>query len=354
MKRIIASIMAVMLLASAFTGCRARINEDEDCSWSAWTAVEEKGENKKTKFLSVCEDCGKERSYKAKPSRGLVYSENTDGTLSVSGIGSCEDEFLYIGSTYNGRAVTSIAEGAFDGNETVKYVYISGGVKSVEAYAFIACKNLLCATLCDGIENIGIYAFYECESMYDLYLSKDIRSIGEFTFSGCLELRNAPVNPNIESIGKAAYSRCKSIKEFTLPKGVKKLEEHLFDDCGSLERVDLTGAVGILPESIFAACVSLKDFDVPSTIDTIDTNAFIGCSGLERLYIPRSVVNIYVRDGESPFYMCDKEKLTVYCESPNEGAGWEKGYAICNFIEYDDTSKPMEEVYVTFLFDQKK
>lgn len=354
MRKILVLFMVAVLMAASFTGCKAKINESDECSWSAWTTEEEKGESKKTKFTSVCAECGKKRSYKVKPSKGLVYSENEDGTLTVTGIGTCEDEFLYIGSTHNGKEVASISEGAFDGNESIKYVYISSGVKEVGAYAFIACNNLLCATLSDGVERMGIYAFYECGSMYDFYLSKGIKEIGEFTFSGCFKLREAPVHSGIESIGKAAFSRCESIKEFKLPSGVKKLEEHLFDDCKGLEAVDLTGATGTLPESIFAACISLKSFDVPETIDTIDINAFIGCTALERLYFPESVVNIHVRDGESPFYMCDKDKLTVYCQSPNEGAGWEKGYSICNFIEYDDADKPMEEVHITFLFDQKK
>lgn len=353
MKRIVVLILAVALMAG-LAGCRGGINESDECCWSAWTTKEEKGESKKTKFVSVCVECGKERTYKTKASEGLLYKENEDGTLTVSGMGSCKDEFLYIGSTHNGQKVTAIGEGAFDGNEKIKYVYVSGDIKEVGAYAFISCPNLLCATLADGIDTMGMYAFYECGEMYDFYLSRDVKEISEFTFSGCFKLREAPLHEGIEKIGKAVYSRCESIKSFKLPSGVKTLEEHLFDNCKSLESVDLTGAVGVLPESIFAACVSMKSFDVPDTIDTIDINAFIGCTGLERLYIPNSVVNIYVRDGESPFYMCDKDKLTVYCQSENEKAGWEKGYSVCNFIEYDDGNKPTEEVLVTFLFGQKK
>lgn len=352
MRKITALVLIGIFLISALSGCRAKINEDEDCLWSPWVAVEEKGESKKTKFVSVCEDCGKERSYKTKPSKGLLYSENEDGTLTVTGIGTCDDEFLYIPVTHNGKKISAIGEGAFDGNMRIKYVYVSGGVKDVGAYAFINCENLLSVTLAEGIEFMGIYAFYECVSMYSFYLPQTVKAIEEFTFSGCFNLREAPVHSNIERIGKAAYSRCSEIKEFILPEGVTNLEEHMFDGCTSLETVDLTGAAGILPESFFAACVSMKSFSVPNTINAIDTNAFIGCAGLEKLYLPESVENIYVREGESPFYMCDK-KLTVYCQSSNERVGWQSGYSICNYIEYEDIDKPMEEVHVTFLFGQK-
>ena len=83
------------------------------------------------------------------------------------------------------------------------------------------------------------------------------------------------------------------------------------------------------------------------------SRVFIGCSALESVYIPAGVTTIVSRDGESPFYMCDPEILTVKCEAGSEGANWDDGYDVCNYIEYDDTTKPTEAVRIKFEFGQK-
>ena len=353
MKKIIAIALSVVFVLGTFSGCRAEITEDGGCAFSAWT-IKEQINDKKAKFISVCSECGKEREYKASFSKGLEYKENEDGTLSVAGIGECEDTFLYIGTSYKGKAVTSIEPHAFNGNENIKYVYIAQGIKSVGDHAFISIPSLLSVTIGDGVEYLGMYAFYECVALYDIIIPASLKAIEEYTFSGCFNLREAKLHDGITKVGKGAYSRCESIREFKLPKGTKTLEEHTFDACINLFNVDLTGDEGSIPESFFASCESLEKFEIPEGITFIETKAFIGCKALSELYIPASVSGIEVRDGESPFYMCDDKKLTVKCESPSRGADWAEDYDVCNYIEYDDGEKPMEKVRLTFLFGQTK
>lgn len=353
MKRLVGLILALLSVCILITGCKAKINEDEGCKWSAWTCTEEAKIGKKTTFESVCEECSKKRTYRTRASKGLEYAENTDGTLTVTGIGSCDDEFLYIASEHNGKKVTAIGENAFDGARGIKYIYVSGGIEKIMPHAFIACSDLLCVTLAQGVKEIGMYAFFECVSMYDVALPEGITAINDYTFAGCYALRNIDLPSTTSHIGTGAFAGCKSIKEFVLPRGVTTLSQHMLDACFALERVDISSAQGVLPESIFAACESLKSVRIPEGIHTIDTKAFIGCSALESVYIPAGVTTIVSRDGESPFYMCDPEILTVKCEAGNEGANWEEGYDVCNYIEYDDTTKPIEAVRIKFEFGQK-
>ncbi len=345
--------IAFLALMVVLTGCQGKINEDEGCRWTPFTTENEAGEGKKTEFVSHCLDCGKERSYSSKPSEGLLYTENEDGTLTVSGIGTCGDEFLYIPAKHNGKEISAIGENAFDGVMSIKYLYISGGVKNIGAHAFINCENLLVAAMGKGVEKMGIYAFYECLSMYAVEISETITEIEEFTFSGCLKLREIDLPSGITKLGKGSFSRCTSITEFTVPENVKTLEEHTFDACRSLCKIDLSNAQGVLPESIFAACESLESVVIPRGIHTIGVNAFIGCTSLQELYIPQGVQTINVRDGESPFYMCDKDKLTVKCEAGTPAESWAEGYDICNYIEYDDADKESEAVRVKFVFGEK-
>ena len=151
MKRLVGLILALLSVCTLITGCKAEIDEDEGCKWSAWTCTEEAKIGKKTTFESVCEDCSKKRTYRTRASKGLEYAENTDGTLTVTGIGSCDDEFLYIASEHNGKKVTAIGENAFDGARGIKYIYVSGGIEKIMPHAFIACSDLLCAAFRLGI-----------------------------------------------------------------------------------------------------------------------------------------------------------------------------------------------------------
>ena len=352
MKRIVSIILVLASLAFVLSGCSNKINEDKNCKWSAWTTEKEKTGNKKTKFVSVCSDCGKKRSYSAKYSKGLEYIENDDGTLSVSGIGDCDDEFVYISAEKDGKKVVAVAEDAFNGVSSMKYLYVSESVKNIGDYAFVACENLLTATLA-GAGKMGAYAFYECVSLYDVELSEGITRIEDYTFSGCFDLRKIDLPEKVDFVGVGAFSRCTAIKEISFPKSVKLISKHVFDACASLEKVDVPGAEGVLEESAFASCKALKSFDVPEGIHTLGVNAFIGCESLRELYLPSGVTTIYVRDGESPFFMCSKD-LTVKCQAGAEGEFWDEGYNICNFIEYDDPDKETVPVYVKFLFGQTK
>ena len=250
MKRLVGLILALLSVCTLITGCKAKINEDEGCKWSAWTCKEEARIGKKTTIESVCEDCSKTRTYRTKASKGLEYAENEDGTLTLTGIGSCDDEFLYIASEHNGKRVTAIGENAFDGAKGIKYIYVSGGIERIMPHAFIACSDLLCVTLAQGVKELGMYAFFECVSMYDAALPEGITAINDYTFAGCYALRGIDLPSSTSSIGMGAFAGCKSIKEFVLPEGVTTLSQHMFDACFSLESVDISSARGVLPVQI--------------------------------------------------------------------------------------------------------
>jgi hypothetical protein len=116
----------------------------------------------------VCIDCGKEAS------KGLEYTENTDGTYTVSGIGTCTDTDIIISSKYNGKDVTAIA-----------------------SYAFQNCSSLTSVTIPDSVTTIGDYAFSSCSSLTSVTIGDSVTYIGDSAFSSCDSLRSVVfANPN--------------------------------------------------------------------------------------------------------------------------------------------------------------
>lgn len=86
-----------------------------------------------------CVTCGM-----AKPSEGLVFQSNGDGTCSILEIGSCRDSVLQIPTTSpSGDRVTAIAPFAFADCTFLQRVIIPSSVKTIGVGAFRNCWESL-------------------------------------------------------------------------------------------------------------------------------------------------------------------------------------------------------------------
>ncbi len=350
MKKIIRLLIltAAVLICSIFlVSCNRAINEGKGHLWTAFRI--ESMEKGKAVFVRDCLDCGKSEKYRYAPSEGLEYTEDENGNVNVSGIGKFNDDFLYIPSVDElGRKVVGIADNAFDGNDIIRYVYVSDGIESIGDYSFVGCGSLLSVRLPDDAKYLGIYAFYESMSLYAVNIPDGIDEIGEYVFGGCFSLREISLPQGITKIGNGAFSRCRSIRELVLPEGCTGIGRYSFDDCASLEKISL-GNIESVPEGAFSACIKLRSIELPSSVRSVETKSFIGCPMLERIYLPGSVERIGVANGESPFYLCGYKKLTVYCECDEPPIGWEIGFNICDYSSPtgDDEDIVAEFVYST-------
>ena len=78
-------------------------------------------------------------------SKGLQYTLLENGTYEVSGLGTCTDTELVIPATYNGKAVITIGNYAFDSCDSLTSVYYKG-TESDWANISIGYYNLTDAT----------------------------------------------------------------------------------------------------------------------------------------------------------------------------------------------------------------
>ena len=116
----------------------------------------------------------------------LIFTLLDDDTYSVSaGNGAKKVDSIEIPSTYNGKAVTQIAD-----------------------KAFMELSNITAITIPDSIVNIGEYAFYGCSLLSDVNLPS-----------------------SLQSIQKYAFTKCTSITEITIPSATTYIGEYAFYDC---------------------------------------------------------------------------------------------------------------------------
>jgi len=92
-------------------------------------------------------------------SAGLKYTTNADGTLTVAGIGSCNDVDVIIPSQLDGAIVVAIADEAFNNNNNIKSVVIPDTVEVIGEDAFRHCDNLTTVAIGSGVKIVEKGAF---------------------------------------------------------------------------------------------------------------------------------------------------------------------------------------------------
>ena len=112
------------------------------------------------------------------------YTQNSDGTLTLTEY-SGSSALVSVPATVDGKAVSAIADGLFEGHTEILRVYI-----------------------CEGISSIGKEAFFGCSALLYVELPDSLRSIGDSAFGGCSALEFAVIPEAVTSIGSSAFADC--------------------------------------------------------------------------------------------------------------------------------------------------
>ena len=172
----------------------------------------------------------------------------------------------------NGIPVCYLAEGLFEGDQTLRSVTLS--------------KNLL---------EIGNRAFGGCTALKEILLPDSVRSVGEECFADCRQLLK--VEAENASIGDRAFGGCTRLREVMLGSGVSSIGAYAFDGCKAL----LCLSIGAPAESIavdenaLAGELSVYDLYYP---EGMYADFFEVDSRFARVYQAESKKMAYVKDGE--------------------------------------------------------
>ncbi len=216
---------------------------------------------------SRCSGCGS-----PKPSEGLAFKSNGDGTCSVVGKGTCTDTKLVI-PMYSpaGDIVTSIGEKAF----CASYDSDTEDKEFAEALTVII--------LPDSIKHIGEMAFYGC-GMTNLTIPSGVTSMETLAFAWCEKLSNLVISDGVSSIGQSAFTGCSNLKNITIPGSVKEIGAGAFSSCANLSNVVINDGVKIIGKVAFSGCEKLTTVTIPNSVNEIGNGAFAFCKQLTTIY----------------------------------------------------------------------
>ena len=226
------------------------------------------------------------------PSEGLTYSKNTDGTYSVSGMGSCTDARVVVANLYNGVAVTGVKSSAFQNKTAITEVLLPATVTTIGASAFVGCTGLTSITLPESLTVIDARAFDGCTGLTSLFIPKKVVSVSMYSFINCSGLTSIAVDPDNDVyyaegnclIAKADKTLVLGCKTSVIPEGVKTIGESAFRGQTGLVTLTIPAGVEVIEMDAFGDCTALTTLTLPESIKTIVDYAFISCTALTDVY----------------------------------------------------------------------
>jgi hypothetical protein len=268
----------------------------------------------------------------------LDYSVNDDLTsCTITGIGECKHDDLYIPDNIDGYKVTALASYALK-NCIASKITIGNNINSIGDRAFYACKNITEITVPSNINYIGTQIFIGCSSLKTVYWNTDatrdesvlnIASIEKVVFGdnltyipnnicyNCTNIKEVILSQNTSSIGNYAFYNCTGLKEIEFPEGLTYTGWYAFYESG-LEKIILPSTITSVTNS-FRGCHNLTTLVIPVGLTKIDGQAFYVCYNISEIYYIGEEFEWEVVSIDS----CNTEVINanVYYYSENQPAG---------------------------------
>lgn len=288
-----------------------------------------------------------------KPSEGLEFESNGDGTCTITGIGTCTDQNIVIPlESPNGDAVTLIGKYALYSLENVNsitlvnYTYevdenafqygeftavnIIGGSPVIKKSAFSSCEDLVSISFSDCNIQADEYAFYSCGKNADVTFSNCTGVIEENAFQygdfSSLTISNCELK-----IEKSAFSSCEDLTSVVFTDSTLETEEYAFYSCGDSANIEMTNCSLTFDDRTFQYS-SLESLTITGSKVDMGDSVFSSCEDLVTVNIVCDSVIL----GEYTFYSCEDLKSVTICEnakSDNEIKIDDRAFQYCKRLE---------------------
>ena len=143
------------------------------------------------------------------------------------------------------------------------------------------------------ITSVGEGAFKGNQTLKTITLPEKITFLGKESFSGVSKLESITLPNSITSVGEGVFAGCTALKEITLPKNdtFTTIPKRTFEDCKSLSTIQLPESIQEIGILAFADA-GLTTISLPENLLEIKQQAFAGNSALTEITIPKNVTLI--------------------------------------------------------------
>ena len=211
----------------------------------------------------------------------LVYNLTESGTYEVVGWEG-DNPHIVIPPAYNGKRVTSIKSGAFEGNTNITYLSIPATVTNIGNKAFKGCSNLWNVVNRGPLTVIGYQAFAGT-AVIELTLPDTLVAVGQGVLMGTpIEKLTLPF---------VGGSRSSSNDYLGYLFGASSYAGNAATVPTTLKTVVLSDAAERIPAFAFFGVSSLCEVVIGKGVTFIGNSAFYG-TALKAIYIPKTVTDI--------------------------------------------------------------
>ena len=147
--------------------------------------------------------------------------------------------------------VTSIGDGAFEGDYNLTSINIPNSVTSIGRRAFNWCSQLTRVNIPYGITSIEDYTFSR-SGLTNVNIPNSVTSIGDSAFSFGHSLSSVSMPNSVTSIGNNAFEYCNVLISVSIPDNVTSIGDGAFYYCNNLKWVLFKGnAVELFGDYVF-------------------------------------------------------------------------------------------------------
>ncbi len=222
---------------------------------------------------------------------GFVYTENSDGTYTITGYNDFHSDLVNIPAQINGVDVTAIGNGAFQTKSNITIVRIPETVTSIGSMAFYGCKKLNSVVIGENVTTIGAKAFNSCTALTGINL-KNVQLVGEYAFYGCTALEELYCGNALKVVGKNAFNKCTNLTFIKMCDTLLYIDDYAFAGCAGITSLKFPNQLGYIGNSAFKGCTALSSVTFGTGELKIVSYAFENCTALTEITIPDNVIEI--------------------------------------------------------------
>lgn len=225
----------------------------------------------------------------------LTWKLSDDGILKISGKGRM--------NAYGYQKFPWSSE-----SKKIKKIILSYGITSIAEYAFYGCNSISEMSFPDSVTDIGRSAFCNCTNLKTIELPKGITSLTESVFEECDSLISLHIPDSVTKIDGWVFMGCNSLKTLIIPAKVTNIGDGVFLGSG-LQTLCFTGEVPVIGGNVFDGVTA--DIYYPHTwSEHPDIGAMYGSLTWKKCLLSNCTISVsptkYVYDGKAK-----KPEITV-------------------------------------------
>lgn len=118
------------------------------------------------------------------------------------------ETLVFVPEKMDGKVVSTIGEGAFQGNDSIEQIVLPKGIEVIESQAFKDCSCLQYVVMGTELKSIGQDAFSYCSSLKELRLPEGMTVIDLCICAHCPSLEKVVIPQSMEEISPSAFMAC--------------------------------------------------------------------------------------------------------------------------------------------------